>query len=238
MTNPTYFVAATECFKTVTDPSLWVKSNATSLDGAKRLATKQARSTTFTVRVAIKNAKGQFETIATLDNSFAITRHRPMWRAHITSGLAAKEKELELKNEIRIDYHFADNATPAFIGVFVTTKEAYQAGESPDADDVVQFTVNPRDRVVCDLLEDAAERACNAANKASPSSPAQALSVAVKSLEDSGKINNPAVAKFAEALWVASRKIAQTENTNMKNELVDVKVASGVPPPRSAPRRP
>lgn len=116
---------------------------------------------------------------------------------------------MEQKNEIRIDYHFADNATPAFIGVFVTTKEAYQAGESPDADDVVQITVNPRDSVVCDLLEDAAESACKAANEASPNSGAQALSVAAKSLDDSGKIKNPAVAKFAEALRAASRKMTK-----------------------------
>lgn len=80
MTKPTYFVAATEVFALVTDPSLWVKANATTLDGAKRAATKKARSTTFTARVATQDAKGEHQTIAQMDNSFAITRRRPKWR--------------------------------------------------------------------------------------------------------------------------------------------------------------
>jgi hypothetical protein len=78
--KPTFFVAATEVFAQVTAPSVWVKTNAHTLDGAKRLATKSARSTTFTARVATNNDKGEFKTIAQMDNSFAITRRRPKWR--------------------------------------------------------------------------------------------------------------------------------------------------------------
>ena len=82
MTNPTYFVAATEVFMLVTDPSLWVKTKATTLDGAKRLATKQARSTTFSAYVATKNA--ELKTVATHSNTFVITRRRPKWRLHLS----------------------------------------------------------------------------------------------------------------------------------------------------------
>lgn len=110
------------------------------------------------------------------------------------------------KQELRLDYHYADSAEKPFIGIFATTKDAYDAGESPDGDDLVQIAVNPRDRVVSDLLQDAAECACKAANECSPSSAAQALSVAAKSLDESGATKNPAVAAFAEAFRVASQK--------------------------------
>lgn len=80
MTKPTYFVAATKVFELVADPSLWVKSGATTLDGAKRSALKKARGTTFTARVATENANGEIQTISELHNSSAITRRRPKWR--------------------------------------------------------------------------------------------------------------------------------------------------------------
>jgi hypothetical protein len=83
----TYFVTTTEVFAMVTDPSLWVRTQATTVDGAKRAATKQARSTTFTARVATQDAKGEFQTIAQMDNSFAITRRRPKWRECRVKGI-------------------------------------------------------------------------------------------------------------------------------------------------------
>lgn len=121
------------------------------------------------------------------------------------------------KHEVRLDHHFAENATPPFIGVFATTKEAYESGDAPDADDVVQIPVNPRDGVVCDLLQDAVESACNHANEGAPSSAAQALSLAAKSLHDSGKATNPAVANLAEAFMAASRKMTEVEKTSTPN---------------------
>jgi hypothetical protein len=81
MTKPTYFLATTEVFALATDPSLWVKAKTTTLDGAKRLATKNAHGTTYTVRVATANAKGELQTLAEMHNSFAITHRRPTWRA-------------------------------------------------------------------------------------------------------------------------------------------------------------
>lgn len=82
-TKPTYFVAATACFVSVAHPSHWVKVNATTIDGAKRLAMKQAHGTTFTVHVATKNHQGEFKTIASMDDSCAITRRRATWRSHM-----------------------------------------------------------------------------------------------------------------------------------------------------------
>lgn len=86
LTKPTYFVAATEVFALATDPNLWVRANATTLDGAKRAATKKARGITFTAHVATQNAKGEFQTIAQMNNSFAITRRRPTWHTKQPHG--------------------------------------------------------------------------------------------------------------------------------------------------------
>jgi hypothetical protein len=80
MTKPTYFVSATQVFAVLTDSTAWVKTNVSTLNGAKRAAAKAARSVTFTARVATKTANGQFKTIASMDNSFAITRRRATWR--------------------------------------------------------------------------------------------------------------------------------------------------------------
>lgn len=78
--NTPYFVAATNVFAVVTDPSIWVRIAATTLAGAKRAATKMARGVTFTARVATQDEKGEYRTIAQVDNSAAITRRRPKWR--------------------------------------------------------------------------------------------------------------------------------------------------------------
>ena len=79
--GPPYFVAATDCFAQVADPRQWVKTGASSIDGAKRIATKEARSTTYTLRVAAMNDRGEFEVVAMLNNSYAITRRRATWKA-------------------------------------------------------------------------------------------------------------------------------------------------------------
>lgn len=77
---PTYFVAVTDVYEQVKDPGEWTKVGATTLDGAKRIATKRATRATFTARIAIKSNTGEMENVAQMDNSFAITRCRPKWR--------------------------------------------------------------------------------------------------------------------------------------------------------------
>ena len=85
--KPTYFVSATQVFAVVTDSTPWVKTKASTLNGAKRAATKAARSATFTARVATQAANGQFQTIASMDDSFAITRRRATWRESNLKGV-------------------------------------------------------------------------------------------------------------------------------------------------------
>lgn len=117
-------------------------------------------------------------------------------------------------NEICIDYHFADNEIASFVGVFATTRSAYEAGESPDTDDVVQVVVNAADSVVCDVMQDAVESACRAANESLPLNVSQALLIASKSLTDSGKAANPAVAELANALMRVSTEMSQTQQAD------------------------
>lgn len=78
--TPTYLVSCTGVFEQVKDPNLWKMAGATSLNGAKRIASKQASGTTYTARVAIQSADGEIKTIATLNNHSAITRTRAVWR--------------------------------------------------------------------------------------------------------------------------------------------------------------
>ena len=115
--------------------------------------------------------------------------------------------------EIYLDYHFADNSNPPFIGIFVTTKSDYEAGNSPDADDIVQIPVNIRDSVVCDLMQDAANKSCSAVNAAGPATASQALSIAAQTLIDGGTAKNPAVAHFANVLAEASKKMSGIPKT-------------------------
>lgn len=87
---PNYFVSVTDWCTTKPDPALWVKTKAKTLEGAKRLAAKLPRGITATVRVAIANALGEFDTVATLSDSSAITRRRPTWCTHRrTTGQAS-----------------------------------------------------------------------------------------------------------------------------------------------------
>lgn len=90
MTKPPYFVAVTGVFEQVTDSSLWVGVKATTLDGAKRQAVKRARGVTFgvtfTARVGIRNVAGNFDTVAEMVNSAAITRRRAVWRIRQPPG--------------------------------------------------------------------------------------------------------------------------------------------------------
>ena len=65
------------------EPPNWIETKAVTLDGAKRLAAKLPRGTTAVVAVAVVNAKGEHETIATLEDTSAITRSRPVWRDHL-----------------------------------------------------------------------------------------------------------------------------------------------------------
>lgn len=85
--KPPYFVAATSLGSPAS--SHWVKTKAKTIDGAKRLATKLPRGTAATARVAIENAKGEFETIATFEDYSAITRCRPTWKTHQPTGRAS-----------------------------------------------------------------------------------------------------------------------------------------------------
>ncbi len=78
--KPPYFVSATELG--APSPPAWAETKAKKLDGAKRLAAKLPRRLTTMASVAVKNAQGEFETIATLCDYSAITRRRPMWKTH------------------------------------------------------------------------------------------------------------------------------------------------------------
>lgn len=77
---PPYFVATFELG--APNANTWVKTNATTFDGAKRLAAKLPRGLTTAANVAIQNAQGDFKIIATLKDYSAITRRRPMWQVH------------------------------------------------------------------------------------------------------------------------------------------------------------
>ena len=85
--KPPYFVTATSLGALAS--THWVKTKAKTIDGAKRLATKLPRGTAATARVAIENAKGEFETIATFSDYSAITRRRPTWKTHQPTGRAS-----------------------------------------------------------------------------------------------------------------------------------------------------
>ena len=85
--TPPYFVATSELGRP--DVNSWFEKKATTIEGAKRLAAKLPRRLTTTAQVAIQNPQGEFKTIATLVDYSAITRRRPMWRAHlVTTGQA------------------------------------------------------------------------------------------------------------------------------------------------------
>ena len=111
-------------------------------------------------------------------------------------------------SDIRLDWHFADNAERPFVGVFVTTRQAFEDGELPDNDDVVQVVVNVRDRVTCDLVQDAATFACQAVNATQLTSAEQALAAAAAALTASGKAANPAVHELVSKFEDASRQLA------------------------------
>jgi hypothetical protein len=91
MSKTKYFVSATQVFAVVEDSTAWIKTNASTLNGAKRAATKAARSATFTARVATKTESGQFQTIASIDDSSAITRRRATWREYNLKGAQQDE---------------------------------------------------------------------------------------------------------------------------------------------------
>ena len=55
---------------------------ARTMNGAKRDAAKLPRGLTAEVKVATKTETGEFQTIATLSDSSAITRRRPTWCVH------------------------------------------------------------------------------------------------------------------------------------------------------------
>lgn len=78
--RPPYFVAATNLGKA--NPTNWAETQATTLDGAKRLAAKLPRGLTTTAMVALRNTHGDFETLASLTDYSAITRRRPVWQTH------------------------------------------------------------------------------------------------------------------------------------------------------------
>jgi hypothetical protein len=81
--RPPYFVAATELRADSKDQ--WIATKAVTLDGAKRVAANLPRGLTTTVSVAVLNANGEHEMIASLTDYSAITRTRPVWndRPHV-----------------------------------------------------------------------------------------------------------------------------------------------------------
>lgn len=76
--RPPYFVAASELG--TPNVSAWTPTKATTFEGAKRLAAKLPRHLTTSVKVAIKNVQGEFQTLAILEDLSAITRRRPTWK--------------------------------------------------------------------------------------------------------------------------------------------------------------
>jgi hypothetical protein len=80
--KPPFFVAGIACFAAPTDPSIWIKSKARTVEGAKRLAVKRAQGVTFTALVGVENTNGEIQVIASLNDSSAITRRRATWRGH------------------------------------------------------------------------------------------------------------------------------------------------------------
>lgn len=74
-----YYVSETGCFEQVTTPSSWKKTCAATVSGAKRAAIKQVRGVTFTARVAVRTADGNFQTVAAMHNSTAVTGRRALW---------------------------------------------------------------------------------------------------------------------------------------------------------------
>lgn len=77
-THPPYFVSATNL--AAKDSLNWVITKATTIEGAKRLATKLPRGIAATARVAIKKATGEFEVVAICEDFSRITRRRPTWK--------------------------------------------------------------------------------------------------------------------------------------------------------------
>jgi predicted RNA-binding protein len=108
------------------------------------------------------------------------------------------------KNEIRLDWHYAEDATPAFVGIFITTKDAYEKGELPDSEDVVQIEIERNGIDDADILEDAAKMACDAANKLMTSSAGKALAEAANFLNDHEMVKNYQVSRMADSLSLES----------------------------------
>ena len=87
--TPPYFVATSEMGRP--DTNNWVKTKAKTVAGAKRLAAKLPRRLTTSAKVAIQDSQGAFKVIATLTDTSAITRTRPLWKTHSanTAGQAS-----------------------------------------------------------------------------------------------------------------------------------------------------
>lgn len=77
-----FYVTSTPVFRLVSDRNAWKQVKATTLQGAKRLAVRHATGVTFSAFVAKRNAAGEFDVVASLDNSTAITRRRATWKTH------------------------------------------------------------------------------------------------------------------------------------------------------------
>lgn len=77
---PPYFVATSELGRP--DVNTGIKTNATTVKGAKRLAANLPRRLSTSAKVAVQTGEGEFKTIATLQDFSAITRRRPAWREH------------------------------------------------------------------------------------------------------------------------------------------------------------
>lgn len=75
-----FFVSVVSVYAQVTDQAQWVEVNASTINGAKRLAVRRASGATFSARVATKTAAGEFKVIAALHNSAAITGRRAFWK--------------------------------------------------------------------------------------------------------------------------------------------------------------
>lgn len=114
-----------------------------------------------------------------------------------------------MNNELRLDYHVADNAPTPFIGIYITTKDDYEEGRPPADGDVAQVTLVPGARLRSAALADAARFACEAANARRPTSAARALKNAVSALIKSQRVRSGDVARLSKALSDAASRLKQ-----------------------------
>ncbi|MDN7570141.1 hypothetical protein BLA13014_03402 [Burkholderia aenigmatica] len=103
------------------------------------------------------------------------------WLDQVVSfGAAVDRKLLQTTDRVRLDWHegtSADN-TP-FVGLLLTTKAAYDEGDSADAPDLIQFEISVGDKAAAEAVTELFSRVCEAANASDPATKDDAIRAAV-----------------------------------------------------------